>query len=242
MKSSTHLAGRFAAPLIAILSLVISSIPICAQENPADKPTAPFIEAGNSPLTITRTFQAAKSSDAAKAAPQPAPGGLTEVVKTVTEIHGPVQKVSTYRRGSSDPSEFWLLDGTLIGPHPREPSEVVVAGAAMEEGVGDFQQRFPDAAWVKAKNFSKWETIDGEKCRVHKDTLPRPGSENVVNPIFGEVTAWIAENSRRPLKITTADKSILFTYTAGPTQPILLPEKYAAFLKMLKLGGAGRGR
>ena len=216
---------------------------VVAQDSPAEKPSAPYIETGNAPLTITRTFEYPKPPDSAKPAIKLPPGvGQPEIIKTITDIHGPVQRVLTYRRDIPNPTEFWLADGTLIGPHPREPSEVQIAGEAADENVGDLRARFSDASWVSVKNFSKWETIQVDKCRVHTASLPHPSNTNNLNPVSGDVTAWIAESTRRPVKIVTKEKTILFAYSAGPAEPVILPQKYANFLKMLKLGATGRAR
>ena len=229
--------------LLAILCC--SGTTLAAPGDQAEKPTAPFIETGNAPVTITRVFEyPTKSPDASKPdfAPLPPGIGQAQITKTVTEINGPVKRVLTYRGTSTSPSEFWVADGTLIGPHPRDPAEVVVAGAAMDENIGDLRQRFPDASWAAEINFVKWEAADGEKCRVHTTNLPPATSSIAINPVSGVVTAWISENSRRPVKIKAADKTIHFTYAAGPAQPVALPQKYAEFLAMLKLGATGRAR
>ena len=229
----------YATVIFSMTCQALFCLSLFAQENPPEKPTPPFLEASNAPLTITRTFEYPKATGPA---PQLATGSLGRIIKTVTEIHGPVQHVLTYRSEAPNPSEFWLVDGTMIGPHPREPSETLAVGTAMDQDAGDFGQRFPDASWANGSNFVKWEMVQGEKCRVHTANVPSPASENVVNPISGQVTAWIAESSRRPVKLSATDKTILFTYTAGPASPIVLPEKYAAFFKMLKLGATGRAR
>ncbi len=226
------------AVLLPALAVLYSFASLGAQESES-KPSAPFLESGGEPLTITRTFSYPASKDAAKVLP---PGvGQTEILKSVTQINGPISHVITYRRDTPDPTEFWIAAGSLIGPHPVVPSAVVLMGVEGGNDIGDAGQRFPEAGWVTAENFVKWEILEGEKCRVHSGTLP-PGKTNFLSPISGNVTAWIAESSRRPMKVTASDKTILFSYSIGPAQPVSLPQRFADYLKMRKLGTAGRAR
>ena len=228
--------------LAFILALSCSLSPALHAQDAKDapEPTAPFLSEVKDPLTINRAYVAATEQ-----AKHPAPGQLL-LLGSVTEVYGPVRRVLNTYAGKPKPMEFWVSGGVMMGMHPLSTGSLYFDEGVAGGGQGsDLTPVFPEAKWVSLKNFSHWEKIEGRLCRVHTTNLP-PTKDGLglVNPLVlaGETTAWIADDTRLPVKVKTESDTINFTYGPGPTSPLVLPPGYANLLQGLRHGASGQMR
>ena len=135
-----------------------------------------------------------------------------------------------------------------MGVHPLDPTREVTTGLPIDPTSSDLASDFPDVDWVSLKNFKGMAAVGGKKCRLHEDDLPpRKVSEIDGQPLlnytfpYGEVRAWIDEETRLPVQVQIGEQITAFTY--GPPPGILaLPDAYIQQLKLMQLGRQGRLR
>jgi len=226
--------------LFALVSVAISLTPMshAADDNP---PTTPFLAKVDRPLSITRIFQ---RNDASAQSPIPE-NATPRLVRSVTEIHEPIRRVRHFMSGRTEPYEFWVADGMMLGDYPTISGSLFIDEGAKNGGGSDLVSVFPEATWVARTNFVRWEKLDGILCRLHQAIIPPTktalGIENP-NILSGEATAWIDETTRRPIKVKIAAETILFIYEPGPAEPLVLPQKFAQVFQSLRYGPSGQMR
>ena len=224
-----------------ILLAVWLSVSPAKAEEPPKAPTPPFLAEITKPVSITRDFEGVTKLSKEPKTETP----RTYLIRTTTEIYEPVRRVLFYYSGGSPPVENWVSQGVML-------SEVVDAhgyvqydaGAAAGTG-SDLVAIFPEAKWVDRKTFVKWETVDDQLCRVHKTVIPptRNAFGDINTKILsGPVTVWIDDVNRRPVKVTTAQDTILLTYGPGPTSPFNVPPAIASTLQQIRYGPGGQMR
>jgi hypothetical protein len=232
--------NRFPHFLGAFASAAISLAPVshAAEDNP---PTPPFLAKVESPLTVIRNFQ--RDGESAKSPPPE--NALPRIIRTITEIHEPIRRVRHFIAGQSEPSDFWIAEGMMLGDHPTVSGSLFIDEGTKGGTGSDLVSVFPEANWVNLGNFVQWEKLDGIPCRVHKANIPPTksalGGENP-NILSGDATAWIDDITRRPVKVKTAAETILFSYEPGPAKPLALPSKFAQVFQSLRYGPSGQMR
>lgn len=233
--------NRFPQILVAFASVALFLAPTASQAADDTLPTVPFLAKADGPLTVVRIFR--RNNESAKSSPpENAPPRL---IRSVTEIHDPIRRVLHFMSDRTEPTEFWVAEGMMLGDHPTIAGSLFIDEGAKNGTGSDLISVFPEAKWVGRSNFVRWEKLEGVLCRVHQANIPATktaiGTENP-NILSGEATAWIDDTSRRPIKVKTAAETILFSYEPGPAKPFVLPPKFAQVFQSLRYGPAGQMR
>jgi hypothetical protein len=121
-----------------------------------------------------------------------------KVEKAGKEWHGETQ----WEDGSSD--TLWIYRGmALFRPRNYPPDKIGMMGANAPLAPHPPAVDFPDLTWIDAKCFVGSTDYQGTKCYLYQQ-----GSSSSQN---GQISAWIAADSRLPIALE--DDSVLKTYT-----------------------------
>lgn len=106
-----------------------------------------------------------------------------------------------------------------VTPHDKEP--FVETGQPQGTPEGDF----PEAAWVKAKNFAGIIKFRGRDCLRFREMQSNYGDETA-----SEGEAYIDLESRLPLYVKRGEDNCLYTYGAAPAAAPTIPPQVKALL------------